>query len=77
MQLTTQVVLALVHRATGSTFGPASATRSLCYVGGMTDDRTQADKFKEAGREPGFDDGDRFKERVKKLARHKPAEKPE
>jgi hypothetical protein len=43
----------------------------------MTDDRTQADKFKEAGREPGFDDGDRFKERVKKLARHKPAEKPE
>jgi hypothetical protein len=44
----------------------------------MTDDKSQTDKFKEAARALECDDGDtRFKERVKKLVRHKPVEKPE
>ena len=46
----------------------------------MTDQSptTQLDKFKEAARELGTDDDEaRFDERVKKLVRQKPGEKPE
>jgi hypothetical protein len=45
----------------------------------MTDTpKTQTDKFKEAARELECDDDDaRFKERVGKLVKHKPVEKPE
>lgn len=43
----------------------------------MSDDKSQADKFREAARQLECDDDDeRFKERVKKLVRHKPVEKP-
>jgi hypothetical protein len=39
---------------------------------------SQLDKFKEAARELETDDDpDRFKERVGKLVKHKPVEKPE
>jgi hypothetical protein len=41
-------------------------------------DRTQLDKFKEAARELETDDDpERYKERLRKLVRHKPVEKPE
>lgn len=45
----------------------------------MVDDRrSQAEKFKEAARELECDeDPDRFRERLSKLAKHKPGEKPE
>jgi hypothetical protein len=44
----------------------------------MTDPKPQLDKFKEAARALECDDDDtRFKERVKKLVRHKPVEKSE
>jgi hypothetical protein len=44
----------------------------------MTDHKTQTDKFKEAARELECDDDDaRFKERVGKLVKHKPVEKPD
>ena len=45
----------------------------------MTDHKnTQSDKFKEAARELECDDDEaRFDERVKKLVKHKPIEKPE
>jgi hypothetical protein len=44
----------------------------------MTDDRSQIDKFKETARALEYDDDEqRFNERVKKLVRHKPVEKPE
>jgi hypothetical protein len=40
--------------------------------------QSQLDKFKEAARELECDDDDeRFKERVRKLVKHKPAEKSE
>jgi len=40
--------------------------------------QTQLDKFKEAARElEADDDPERFKERLAKVARHKPVEKPE
>lgn len=43
-----------------------------------SDSRPQLDKFREAARELECDDDDtRFKERVGKLVRHKPVEKPE
>lgn len=39
---------------------------------------TQLDKFKEAARQlEADDDPERFKERVGKLVKHKPVEKPE
>jgi hypothetical protein len=45
----------------------------------MVEDKTQSDKFKEAARELECDDDpERFKERLKKLVKHKPVpEKPE
>jgi len=44
----------------------------------MTKSKSQSDKFKQAARELGCDDDDaRFDERVKKLVKHKPVEKPE
>jgi hypothetical protein len=44
----------------------------------QTKPQTQSDKFREAARALECDDDDeRFKERVKKLVRHKPVEKPE
>lgn len=44
----------------------------------MTDERAQLDKSKEAARDLETDDDpDRFKERLGKLVRHKPVEKPE
>jgi hypothetical protein len=44
----------------------------------MTDTPSQLDKFKQAARELETDDDpDRFKERVGKLVKHKPVEKPE
>jgi hypothetical protein len=45
----------------------------------MTDKpQSQLDKFKEAARQLETDDDpERFKERVGKLVRHKPVEKPE
>jgi len=40
--------------------------------------KSQLDKFKEAARELETDDDEkRFDERVKKLVKHKPVEKPE
>ena len=43
----------------------------------MTDQKTQSDKFKQAARELECDDDEkRFDERVKKLVKHKPVEKP-
>lgn len=39
---------------------------------------SRADKFREAARELECDDGElRFQERVRKLVKHKPVEKPE
>lgn len=44
----------------------------------MTEPKTQLDKFKQAARELETDnDPERFKERLKKLVKHKPPEKPE
>lgn len=41
-------------------------------------DKSQLDKFKEAARELETDDDpERFKERLAKIAKHKPVEKPE
>lgn len=43
----------------------------------MTDKPTQLDKFKQAARELETDDDEaRFDERMKKLVKHKPVEKP-
>ncbi len=43
-----------------------------------TDSRSQPDKFKQAARELETDDDEaRFDERMKKLVKHKPVEKPE
>ena len=43
-----------------------------------TSDASQLDKFKEAARELETDDDtQRFKERLAKLVKHKPVEKPE
>ena len=40
--------------------------------------KSQLDKFKEAARElEADDDPERFKERLAKIAKHKPVEKPE
>lgn len=42
----------------------------------MSDDKSQLDKFKEAARELETDDDpERFKERLKRLVKHKPVEK--
>ncbi len=42
----------------------------------MNDGKSQADKFKEAARELETDDDpERFKERLRKLVKHKPVEK--
>lgn len=44
----------------------------------MTDPKTQLDKFKQAARELEADDDEaRFDERMRKLVKHKPVEKPE
>lgn len=44
----------------------------------MTERQTQLDKFKAAARELETDDDpDRFRERLGKLVKHKPVEKPE
>jgi hypothetical protein len=44
----------------------------------MTDPKTQLDKFKEAARALETDDDPaRFKERLAKVARHRPVEKPD
>jgi hypothetical protein len=45
----------------------------------VTDQKSQSDKFKEAARELECDDDpERFKDRLKKLVKHKPTpEKPE
>jgi hypothetical protein len=44
----------------------------------MADRRTQSDKFKDADRAvERDDDAERFRERVAKLVKHKPVEKPE
>ena len=44
----------------------------------MSDKQTQLDKFKQAARELETDDDEaRFDERVRKLVKHKPVEKPE
>ena len=44
----------------------------------MTDKPSQLDKFKEAARDlEADDDPERFKERLGKLVKHKPVEKPE
>lgn len=44
----------------------------------MKTDKTQLDKFKEAARELETDDDEkRFDERVKKLVKQKPVDKPE
>ena len=43
-----------------------------------SDQQSQLDKFKQAAREHECDDDDeRFKERMRKLVKHKPVEKPE
>lgn len=44
----------------------------------MTDQKNQLEKFKEAARElETDDDSKRFEERVRKLVKHKPVEKPD
>lgn len=44
----------------------------------MTNDKSQLDKFKEAARQLETDDDpERFKERLAKVVKHKPLEKPE
>ncbi len=44
----------------------------------MTEDKTQLDKFKQAARKLETDDDpERFRERLGKLVKHKPVEKPE
>lgn len=44
----------------------------------MSDAKTQLDKFKKAARDLETDDDPkRFKERLRKLVKHKPVEKPE
>jgi hypothetical protein len=44
----------------------------------MNDQKSQSDKFKDAAREVECDDDPaRFRERVGKLVKHKPVEKPE
>ena len=44
----------------------------------MKDHTSQLEKFKEAARQLGTDnDPERFKERLGKLVKHKPMEKPE
>lgn len=44
----------------------------------LKDQQTQIDKFKEAARELECDDDDkRFDDRMKKLVKHKPVEKPD
>lgn len=44
----------------------------------MSDEKTQSDKFKQAARDLECDDDPkRFRERVGKLVKHKPVEKPE
>ena len=44
----------------------------------MTAEKTQSDKFKEAAHALECDDDpERFRERVGKLVKHKPVEKPE
>jgi hypothetical protein len=44
----------------------------------MDDEPTQAEKFRQAARALECDDDpERFRERVAKLVKHKPAEKPE
>lgn len=44
----------------------------------MTDKKRQIDKFKEAARQLETDDDpEHFKERLKKVAKHKPVEKPQ
>ena len=43
----------------------------------MADPKLQGGKFKEAARKLGCDDDEqRFQERVRKLVKHKPVEKP-
>lgn len=56
------------------------AAEKVCYNrSDMTESKkTQSDKFKEAARELFCDDDEkRFAERVKKLVKRKPVEKPE
>lgn len=44
----------------------------------MTSEPTQLDKFKEAARDMETDDDEaRFDERLKKMVRHKPVDKPD
>jgi hypothetical protein len=44
----------------------------------MSDEPTQSEKFKEAARQLETDDDpERFKERLRKLVKHKPVEKSE
>jgi len=44
----------------------------------MTEPKTQLDKFKEAARDLEADDDEaRFDERLRKIVKHKPVEKPE
>jgi hypothetical protein len=46
--------------------------------GDLSTEKTQSDKFKEAARALECDDDpERFRERVGKLVKHKPVEKPE
>ena len=47
-------------------------------MGEKTPDKSQLDKFKDAARELETDDDEqRFKERLAKVVKHKPVEKPE
>jgi hypothetical protein len=44
----------------------------------VSKDKSQSDKFKEVARElECYDDEQRFQERVRKLVKHRPVEKPE
>jgi len=67
------------HLSPNQIAGPFRRSSFLCYARAMTDaNLTQLDKFKVAGRDFGCDDDEtRFDERMKKLVKHKPAEKPE
>ena len=50
----------------------------LCYAPGVTEPKSQAHKFREAARALHCDDHDeRFEERVQKLVKHEPVERPE
>lgn len=70
--------LSLAASGCGATLGVASAALLLCYGHPVADKPSQLDKFKQVAHDLETDDDpERFDERMKKLVKQKPAEKPE